>query len=159
MPRSKPSLVRLVLITCTLAGCAAAPSAENAASGANRDTASAPSLPGTGWVVEDIDGTGIVDRSRATLEFATDGRVSGNASCNTYRATYELDRDVLTISRAITTRMACPPALMQQEARFLAALTGVRTFEISNDGGLTLRSAAGGSIRARRAPGANGVPR
>lgn len=158
MPRSKLSLACTVLIACTLAGCAAGP-CESAASGAKRGIASAPPLAGTEWVVEDIDGSGIVDRSRATLTFATDGRVSGNASCNAYHASYEVDRDNLRFSRAITTRMACPAALMQQEARFLAALAGVRTFEISPDGRLTLRSAAGGSIRARPASATNGVPR
>jgi len=36
------------------------------------------------WVVEDIDVTGIVDRSRATLAFGPDGRLEGRGGCNRY---------------------------------------------------------------------------
>ena len=159
MPLSKPSLALLALLVCSVAGCAAGTSGWNAACGANREAAIAPPLQGTEWVVEDIGGAGIVDRSRATLNFAPDGRVSGNASCNTFRATYAVDGDRLTISRAITTRMACAPALMQQESRLLAVLAGVRTFDLSRDGTLTLRSGDGASVRARHAPGAGKEPR
>ena len=34
----------------------------------------APSLAGTSWIAEDIDGGGVVDRVRSTLAFEGDGR-------------------------------------------------------------------------------------
>ena len=47
-------------------------------------------LKGKEWVVEDIDGKGIIDNSRASLNFGDDGRLYGRASCNTYSAKYTL---------------------------------------------------------------------
>ena len=72
-------------------------------------------LQGREWVVEDINGKGIIDRSRATLNFGADGRVSGRSSCNNYTAQYTLTGEGLTVSKAAGTMMACEPALMQQE--------------------------------------------
>ena len=42
-------------------------------------------LIGDEWVVEDIGG-GLIDRSRATLDFGVDGRLAGRASCNALHA-------------------------------------------------------------------------
>src|SRR5207247_4278771 len=36
------------------------------------------------WTVEAIDGVPLAPGSRATIRFGSDGRVSGDASCNTY---------------------------------------------------------------------------
>ncbi len=96
------------------------------------------SLGGVPWVVEDIGGRGIVDRSRVTLAFDGAGRVSGHASCNRFTASYTRDDDMLTIGPAAATRMACPPALMNQERAFLDALERVRRFAIDASGALVL---------------------
>ena len=45
-------------------------------------------LTGTSWWVEDIEGGGVIDNSRVTVEFVEDGRVAGNASCNRYMGGY-----------------------------------------------------------------------
>lgn len=107
-------------------------------------------LIGVDWVVESIDGIAVVEGSRATLRFEPDGGVAGSASCNRYRAGFAASGDALSVSRAVTTRMACASALMQQEARFLAVLADVRRYAIAADGTLTLRTEAGATIRARR---------
>lgn len=107
-------------------------------------------LIGPEWVVEDINNGGIIDASRATLNFAEDGRVFGRASCNTYNAQYALTREGLTFGMAATTRMACAPALMQQEQRFLDALAGAVRFEIDETGALILHTTDGRRILARR---------
>mgnify|MGYP001165993509 FL=1 len=107
-------------------------------------------LQGAEWQVEDIGGAGIVERSRVTLRFNDDGRVAGTASCNRYSGAYELTGEGLTLGRMLTTKMACAPALMQQEQRFLGLLAQVRRFEIAADGGLALIAADGHRIVARR---------
>lgn len=109
-----------------------------------------PSLQGAEWVVEDIDGAGVLDRARATLNFGADGRVSGSSSCNSYTGPYTLSGNVLSFGNLATTRRACPPALMEQETRFLGTLAAVRSVEIAPDGALVLRGEAGRSIKARR---------
>jgi heat shock protein HslJ len=46
--------------------------------------------------------------------------------------------------------MACPPALMQQEARFLEVLRNVRRFDVSANGALVLQTGDRRTITARR---------
>jgi heat shock protein HslJ/membrane-bound inhibitor of C-type lysozyme len=107
-------------------------------------------LRGTSWIVADIDGAPVVERSRVTMEFGTDGRVTGAASCNTYDAKYTLSPESLIFGPAMSTRRACSPAYMTQEGRFLKILAAVRTFEVRPDGSLLFRTAdAGGSIGTR----------
>jgi len=149
MPNRSSFLARSAAIAVLGAGCASGPIAGSASPDPDARPSGAQALYGPEWVVEDIDGRGIIDRSRVTFNFAPDGHVWGRASCNSYRATFATEGDRLTISRAISTRMACAPALMQQESRFLAILTGTHRFAISADGALTLQSSGAGTIRAR----------
>lgn len=107
-------------------------------------------LQGREWVVEDINGKGVIDRSRATLNFGPDGRVSGRSSCNNYTAQYTLTGEGLTVSKAAGTMMACAPALMQQESLFLDVLQNVRRFDLGSDGALILQTDDRRTITARR---------
>jgi len=107
-------------------------------------------LQGREWVVEDIDGKGVIDRARVTLSFDADGRVSGRGSCNSYSAQYALSGEGLTVSKAARTMMACGDALMQQEALFLDLLQRVRGFDLAPDGALVLRTDDRRTITARR---------
>ena len=96
-------------------------------------------LDGVRWVLvsymnaagETVDA--LADRE-ATAEFAADGQMGGNASCNQYFAGYTVDGDSLTIGQAGSTMMACmPEEVMQQEADFLAALQSAATFAIDGE--------------------------
>jgi heat shock protein HslJ len=106
-------------------------------------------LQGAEWVVEDINGTGIIDSSRVTLNFSADRRLSGRASCNTYTGAYTLTGETLTISKTGVTRMACAPGLMRQEDLFLDVLKNVRGFAVGADGALILRAGDGRTVTAR----------
>jgi heat shock protein HslJ len=102
------------------------------------------------WVVEDITGVRLADQSRITLAFAADGRVSGKASCNRYGAEYSLTGEGLAIAKGFTTRMACDPPLMNQEAVFLEVLGKVQRFEMGPNGKLILHTGDRRTITARR---------
>jgi len=106
-------------------------------------------LVGVEWVVEDIGG-GLIDRSRATLEFGVDGRLAGRASCNAYTTTFKLTGESLTIGATATTMMSCAPSLMEQEGRFLDILQRVQRFDIGDTGALVLHDDRGRKITARR---------
>jgi heat shock protein HslJ/uncharacterized lipoprotein YbaY len=108
-------------------------------------------LQGAEWVVEDINGAGVIDGSRVTLNFASDRRISGRALCNTYTGAYTLTGETLTISNTGVTMMACAPALMQQEKLFLDVLKNVQGFALAADGALILRAGDGRTVTARRA--------
>jgi heat shock protein HslJ/uncharacterized lipoprotein YbaY len=107
-------------------------------------------LHGAEWLVEDINGTGIIDGSRVTVNFSADRRISGRASCNTYTGAYTLTGETLTISKTGVTMMACAPALMRQEDLFLDVLKNVNGFALAADGALILRAGDGRTVTARR---------
>lgn len=106
-------------------------------------------LTGTEWVVENIASGGIIDSSRATLNFGPDGQLSGRASCNTYHGHYELTGQQLEVSRLAITMMACAPALNKQERRFTRILQNANGFEISDKGKLIIHSDSGKTLEAR----------
>jgi heat shock protein HslJ len=96
------------------------------------------------WVIEDLDGGGIIDRSRVTVQFfSQDGRVAGAGSCNRYSAGYTLTGDSLAIMPIAATKMACAPALMNQEQKFFRILGAVNAFEIDSVGALVLSGPEG----------------
>lgn len=79
------------------------------------------------WHVESIDQAGVIDSSRVTMTFDGAGQVSGSTGCNRYTALMSETGKTLQLDQAATTRMACPPALMKQEQRFLQALQDTKT--------------------------------
>lgn len=100
-------------------------------------------LTGGTWVAEDIDGKGVIDNAQSTLIFGDAGKVSGRGGCNQYGGTVELKGASLIVSQLVSTKMACPPALMDQETRFLAALQAARTYKMSEENKLVLSDATG----------------
>lgn len=106
-------------------------------------------LTGVEWVVEDVDGGGIIDDSRITMIFDEEGRLGGRASCNGYFAGYEAKGSTLSISHPGSTLMACAEALMNQEQRFLATLGAAKRYRFLPDGALVLETDDGRSLTAR----------
>lgn len=81
-----------------------------------------PQLVGR-WLAEDIDGRGVIDDLQTTLEINGDGTYAGFAGCNSYTGTFAFRDDRIVFGPASMTRKLCPPAVSDQENRFLAALT------------------------------------
>jgi heat shock protein HslJ len=105
------------------------------------------------WTVESIGERPVIDKSPAYLEFAADDRVGGNASCNRFTGGYTLSDAQLSFGQAASTRMMCPPALMEQEGRFLEALEKVAEVKLEN-GRLALLDGDGNLLfRASRREG------
>ena len=132
--------VTLLATGCTVAGPTAAPPAAVALA----------SLEGTSWLAEEIDGSGVVDRVQATLIFDAGQKVAGRAACNRYFGTYRQAGDTLEIKPGGSTRMACPLAVMDEEAKFLSALETVR--KARRDGGSLMLLDGDGRVRMRLAP-------
>jgi heat shock protein HslJ/membrane-bound inhibitor of C-type lysozyme len=130
-----PKTVEVVLDDLRLRGCGGEP---------------AELLQGQEWVVEDIGGGGIIDRSRVTLNFGTDGRLWGRASCNSYLGGFALTGESLSLSPSATTMMACAPSLMNQETKFLDLLARVQRFEVDRTGVLVLHANDASTLLARR---------
>ncbi len=87
-------------------------------------------LENTAWVVERLGERPPVDSTTLTLRFEN-GRVAGSDGCNRYGAPVTVRGTTLQVSpRGMTTKMACPPAVMQQAEAFQSALRNSRAFRL-----------------------------
>ncbi len=110
---------------------------------------SMPTLEGTRWLAEDIDGRGVIDNAQSTLDIDAD-RASGRGGCNRFSGEVQIAANSIRFGELASTRMACVPALMDQEDRYLRALREVRSWKIENTKLLLLDSA--GNVRLRLDP-------
>jgi len=98
----------------------------------------AMTLEGRTWNVTEYNNgrqavVSLLPDTRLTLSFEK-GAVSGQAGCNTFRATYRVQGNRITIGPPAATRKTCAETVMAQERAFLAALGSVARWTI--DGGV-----------------------
>lgn len=65
------------------------------------------------------------------LEFTTDGRVLAETGCNTLSGSVEVQDSTLVTGPLMSTRMACEPALMEQERWVFEMLSARSRLELS----------------------------
>ena len=88
-------------------------------------------LTGPEWRVTHLAGEETAATRKPTLNFSADSTLTGNGSCNNYRATYRLTGEGITIGPAMATKMACAEApLNVQETSFFSLLAQVDRFEL-----------------------------
>jgi putative lipoprotein len=103
-------------------------------------------LVGSRWQAEEIGGAGVIDRAQSRLEVLENGRIAGNGGCNSFTGAGALRDGAVKLGALATTRMACPPAIMDQEQKFLAALGKAARYETTSSGGLILRDSRGATL-------------
>jgi putative lipoprotein len=84
------------------------------------------------WLCESIRGHGVIDNVQTAIEIASDGKIAGSGGCNRIAGKATISGERITFGPMISTRMACAPAVMDQESRFLAALGDVRRFKVDS---------------------------
>jgi len=84
-------------------------------------------LAGSEWGFAEETG-----RSARFVQFRADGVVGGSSGCNRFTGTYNHKDDELTFGPLASTRMACPPEVMEGEQQFLTMLGYVRSAEASH---------------------------
>ncbi len=89
----------------------------------------AVALWGTAWRLDSLGGVGVPDSSQATLEFPTEGRASGNGSCNRFNGVVAIEGSTIQFGGLASTRKACAEDVMRQEDNYLAALRDAESFE------------------------------
>lgn len=104
-----------------------------------------PGPVGPTWVAEDIGSRGVVDRLRTELTLTAEGRAHGTGGCNRFAGGYTLEGARLRFGAMAMTNMACLPAAMDQEQRFMAALAEVQGWRIA-DGILHLTNEGGTTV-------------
>ena len=96
-------------------------------------------LENTQWQASGINNGkgGVV--SSPTTQLATarfeEGKISGNAGCNNFSASYTISGHNLTIGPAMTTRKLCaePAGIMDQEQQYLQALQKTHIYQLRRD--------------------------
>ena len=112
-----------------VAATAAAPPRAAAVPGEAPAATAAASLLGTAWRLESLGDGKLQAGTQPSLEFPTEGRASGNGSCNRFNGIVIVGGDGIKFSGLATTRKACPEAVMRQEEAYLAALRDAVRFE------------------------------
>ncbi|WP_172330669.1 YbaY family lipoprotein [Mangrovicoccus sp. HB161399] len=84
--------------------------------------AAQPASPAGLWLAEEIGGDGVIDQLRTVLEIAADGTVSGSGGCNSISGQATVSGSGIAFGPVAATRKLCPPAIMDQEEKFLRAL-------------------------------------
>src|SRR5574338_932632 len=92
------------------------------------------SLTGTVWSLTTLSGQELVPGSGITALFTAGDKLGGSSGCNQYSGTYTAAGNRLQISPNLaSTMMACPQELMDQEAKYIQALTDVNAYSINGD--------------------------
>jgi heat shock protein HslJ len=94
---------------------------------------SQPSLEGTAWELIQLQGQPVTTGQIPTLVFK-DGKVFGNASCNSFGGSYERGLgDSLKFGSMMSTLMACLEAgQMEREGLYLGALAQTVRYRVDN---------------------------
>lgn len=111
---------------------------------------SAGTMPYGKWRALEINGAATATNVESTLTLSKDGSAYGKGACNHFRAKADMDGKAMTLSSISRTMMHCSDEQMQQERRFLKALSSTVRWEIT-DGALLLY-AKSGEIAARLEP-------
>jgi len=95
-------------------------------------------LDGTAWKLVTYRKNAPIPGTTPTLAFE-DGKVSGNASCNSFGGAYQVQGENIQFGELFLTAMACmnPEGIMEQEVDYMQMLMQVTRFELK-EGQLTL---------------------
>jgi heat shock protein HslJ len=90
------------------------------------------SLEGTSWVLVAYRKSSPIESAKPTLKF-DEGQVSGNASCNSYGGSYQVEGDKISFGAMFMTEMFCtePEGVMDQESEYLQMLGSAERFELN----------------------------
>jgi heat shock protein HslJ len=107
------------------------------------------------WVLADLNGGG-TPAAAITLLFDpgdhNTSRVSGSSGCNRFTGGWQQDGATLKLGKFASTMMACPPAVMEVERRFLATLETVTGVTYTTAGEAILSAPDGRKLLLRRPP-------
>ncbi len=98
----------------------------------------APNFEGTSWKMDtylsNIDHlVSPVSSTNLTLEFK-DGRISGSSGCNSFFATYAVEKNSMSFGLIGATKMYCSnQGIMEQEQTYFMRLESVKTYKIEGN--------------------------
>ena len=87
-----------------------------------------PELAACTWVAGDLWGKPTLRSDRPNLKINSNGVVFGTAGCNRFIGAAEINDGSIRLSLLYTKGMLCPAPLMDQEERFMRAMSETRSF-------------------------------
>jgi heat shock protein HslJ len=109
---------------------------------------------GSSWLAEDIGKKGVIDNARTFVRFLSVDKVAGSGGVNRFSGICTTMGDKLKFGALAVTRMAGPPAVMNQETAFLAALAAVTSYRLDDNDLLHLLDKNGNElVRLSRSDG------
>ncbi|MFG2384507.1 META domain-containing protein [Streptomyces avermitilis] len=107
-----------------------------------------PSVTGVDWTVDSVTVNGTTHQAPdgAHVEIAKDGRATGNYGCNSFHSTATFKGDRITLSRTLSTEMACEKRPMEFEASLARALAAGPLTAEAGQGKLTLTTTEGDRV-------------
>jgi heat shock protein HslJ len=139
MGRRAFGLALLACLVVSITAVAAPPRRESRRRPARQPPAA--DVIGSEWVLEELGGRDVVGGVQVTLSFPEAGKVTGNGGCNRYFGAARISGDRIEVQHIGSTRMACPPAVMDQEHLLFDALQKARRLEV-DEGVLLIHSTA-----------------
>lgn len=94
----------------------------------------ANNLAGTEWILGAMNGISMVDGTSLTIQFGSDGKISGSSGCNTFGGDYSISGDTLNFQKLFMTEMAClKVGVMQQEQAYQSSLGQVYKYALKDN--------------------------
>ena len=91
-------------------------------------------LPGTSWTLSSLNSQLPLPGTTVTLQFGTDGTVSGSDGCNRFNTTYTTTGSTIRIRPlAASTMMACPEPVAAQATAYMQALVLADKYEVRSN--------------------------
>lgn len=98
------------------------------------------------YIAEWIGDDPVIGRTPVSLTLS-EGRAYGNAGCNHWFGSYELDGQEIRFSNLGSTRKLCAEEIMEQEQQFLDILSRVERWDVSSIDQLRLWPREGEAVR------------
>jgi heat shock protein HslJ len=133
--RNIKTLFLISTLAALLAACALPPAPPPRTTGdaAPATGQSASTLAGTQWVLSTLNGNPPVAGTEITLDFGTDGSVSGTDGCNRFMGSFTENGTSLSFGPLASTMMACPDDISNQAKTFQDALAVTQSFSTADN--------------------------
>ncbi len=118
------NFIGMLVFTLLLTACAGQERVLETARAENSEAVDFAVLAGD-WVLDSLEGEKWLGELRVSMNLSDGGRFSGSGGCNRYFGEFTLTEGRLTTGPIGSTMMACEPAAMDLERRYLGALEKV----------------------------------